>query len=154
MKIKELIGDNIVKIGLEATTKTGVIDELVQLLYKDGRISEIEGFKAEIIKREEIGSTGIGFGVAIPHAKTEYVVKPSLAFGLSVDGVDYDSMDGEPAHIVFMIAAPAEGANLHLQTLAKLSRKLIYDDFRDQLKNIKSKNELLKVLETIDEEEN
>jgi len=150
MKIKELIAKEITTLNLQATTKETVIDELVELLYKSGRITEVEGFKNEIIKREELGSTGVGFGVAIPHAKTEYVDTPSLAFGLSHKGVDYDSLDGEKAHIFFMIAAPASGANLHLQTLAKLSRKLIHDDFRDALRNVKTQEELQNILESID----
>lgn len=150
MKIKELIAEEITTLNLQATTKEKVIDELVNLLYKSGRITEVEGFKNEIFKREELGSTGVGFGVAIPHAKTEYVSTPSLAFGLSHEGVDYESLDGKKAHIFFMIAAPASGANLHLQTLAKLSRKLISEDFRESLKNVKTQEELQNILESID----
>ena len=150
MKIKELIAKGITELNVQATTKEEVIDELVELLYKTERITEKEGFKTEILKREELGSTGVGFGVAIPHAKTEFVRTPSLAFGLSHKGVDYDSLDGENAHIFFMIAAPASGANLHLQTLAKLSRKLISDEFRDSLRNVTTYEELEEILESID----
>jgi fructose-specific phosphotransferase system IIA component len=153
MKIKELVGENIVSLSLQATTKKDVIDELVDLLAKDNRISDVEEFTKEIHKREDLGSTGIGFGVAIPHAKIEVVNQPSLVFGLSHDGIDYDSLDGEKAHIFFMIAAPATGANLHLQTLAKLSRKLIHAEFRDKLRKVTSKEELMEVLNSIDEEE-
>lgn len=153
MKIKELVSEKITSLDLQAETKESVIDELVDLLYRDNRITDKSKFKEEILKREELGSTGIGFKVAIPHAKTEYVKQPSLAFGLSNKGVDYDSLDGDKAHIFFMIAAPAEGANLHLQTLAKLSRKLIHKEFREALLNVTSNEELMNILNSIDKEE-
>jgi fructose-specific phosphotransferase system IIA component len=152
MKISELIGNEIVTLDIKAKTKDDVINELVDLLYKDNRISEVEGFRQEILKRESLGSTGIGYGVAIPHAKTEFVIKPSLVFGLSEEGVEYDSLDGKVAHIFFMIAAPKEGANLHLQTLAKLSRKLVHKEFRESLKTVQTKEELLNILKIIDKE--
>lgn len=150
MNISELIGKEIIELNLTSTNKTDVITELVELLHKDQRISNKTEFKKEIIAREDLGSTGIGFGIAIPHAKTKYVIKPSLVFGYSEKGIDYNSMDNENAHIFFMIAAPKDGANLHLQVLAKLSRKLMHKDFRESLMNIDNVDSLIAILETID----
>ncbi len=150
MKISELLNDKIVKLHLISNTKNDVIDELVDLLYKDDRISCEVGFKEAILKREEHMTTGIGFGIAIPHAKTEYVKKPSLAFGLSKEGIDYESLDGTLSHLFFMIAAPEGEADLHLKTLQKLSRKLMDEDFRASLLTVEDNDELLKILESID----
>lgn len=153
MKITELINENLICLDLVSTTKQTVIVELATLLLNEGRITEIPGFVKEIEAREELGSTGFGYSTAIPHAKTSYVVKPSLVFARSNAGLDYDSLDGEPTNIFFMIAAPAEGANLHLQILAKLSRNLIYDEFRDSLQKAKTKEEILAILKNIDKGE-
>lgn len=153
MKITELMTQDIMCLNLTSSSKKEVIKELSEMLYKEDKISNLEEFVKEIEAREDLSTTGVGYGVAIPHAKTKYVKEPSLAFGKSKQGIDYDSMDGEDAHIFFMIAAPADGANLHLQTLAKLSRKLIDEDFRDSLKEATSKKEVLDILSIIDKEE-
>jgi fructose-specific phosphotransferase system IIA component len=153
MKIEELVSPEIISLDLTSTTKIEVIDELVHLLFHADRISEIAGFKEEILKREQLGSTGIGFKVVIPHAKTKYVKKPSLVFAISGNGIDYDSFDGEKAHIFFMIAAPDGGENLHLQTLAKLSRKLMHEEFRTSLLEVKNIEEVMDILSSIDKEE-
>ena len=153
MKISELIDVNIINLDMKATTKNEVIAELAQMLKDDERIENLDAFIEEIKKREALSSTGVGFGVAIPHAKTELVLKPSLAFGRVKEGLDYDSLDGEDADLFFMIAAPSGGENLHLKTLAKLSRNLIHESFRDGIREAKTKEELLKHLNKIDEEE-
>jgi fructose-specific phosphotransferase system IIA component len=153
MKISELINLNVISLELNAETKDGVIYELADILHKDYRIENLKEFINELNKREELGSTGIGFGIAIPHAKTKYVVTPSLAFGKSSKGVDYESLDGELAHIFFMIAMPEGGSNLHLKALSLLSRSLIHEEFRQALLNAKTKQEVLDILKTIDKEE-
>lgn len=153
MKITELMTEDIMTLDLEATTKKEVIVELSQLLYDAGKVSDLDKFIGEIESREGLSTTGVGYGIAIPHAKTKFVKTPALAFGKSEKGIDFASMDDEDAHIFFMIAAPADGANLHLQTLAKLSRSLIDEHFRNDLKAAKTKEDVLKVLSKIDKEE-
>jgi fructose-specific phosphotransferase system IIA component len=153
MKIRELINLNLISLDLNAETKDGVIFELADNLHKDYRIENLKEFINEINKREELGSTGIGFGIAIPHAKSKYVMMPSLAFGRSLKGIDYESLDGELASIFFMIAMPENGSNLHLKALSLLSRSLIHEEFRQSLLNAKSKQEVLDILKTIDKEE-
>lgn len=153
MKIKELISEDIVILDVQSSSKTDVIKELATLLFEANRITNLDGFIEEIEKREALGSTGVGFGIAIPHAKTALVKQPSLAFGRRSTGLDYNSLDGEPTDLFFMIAAPEGGENLHLKTLAKLSRGLMDDDFRASLRKVKTKKEFIKTLSQIDKED-
>jgi PTS system fructose-specific IIC component len=146
MKITELLLEDTMKLDLEATTKEEVIDELIQLLKDAGRITKVKRFKNEILAREKLSSTGVGDGVAIPHAKDKSVVEPTLAFGISKKGLDYESMDDKPAHIFFMIAAPHKGHDLHLEALSKLARMLIHEDFREGLLQAKTKEEIIQLI--------
>lgn len=106
MDIRSLLMKDIMIMDLKATTKSEVIDEMVHNYYEHGIIDDEDLYKKDIIKREEEGSTGMGDGIAIPHAHDAAVKKPAVQFARSVAGVDYDSMDGQPAHLFFMIAAP------------------------------------------------
>lgn len=153
MKIQELINKDLITLNLESTDKQSVIRELAKYLEHDGRIDDLEAFIDAINAREEQGSTGVGFGVAIPHAKTKHVKKPGLVFGLSSTPVNYESHEEDEADLFFMIAAPEGGENLHLQTLAKLSRKLIDENFREDLRAAKSKDDVLSALSQIDGKE-
>ena len=134
MDIRSLLMKDIMIMDLKATTKSEVIDEMVHNYYKHGIIDDEDLYKKDIIKREEEGSTGMGDGIAIPHAHDAAVKKPAVQFARSVAGVDYDSMDGQPAHLFFMIAAPEGGDNTHLQTLAALSQVLMNPDVVTALK--------------------
>ncbi|MBC2581735.1 PTS fructose transporter subunit IIABC [Clostridium sp. DJ247] len=150
MKITELLKKDTIIVNLKSTTKSEVIDELVNKLDSAGRLNDKEEYKKAILKREEQFSTGIGDGIAIPHAKTAAVKTPALAFGLSKEGIDYDSLDGNNAYIFFMIAA-SEGAHSdHLDTLSRLSSMLMNENFRKDLMNSKTEDE---VLDLIDKEE-
>lgn len=151
MKITELLKKDTIIANLKSSTKSEVIDELVNKLHGAGRLNDKEEYKKAILKREEQFSTGIGDGIAIPHAKTAAVKTPALAFGLSKEGIDYDSLDGNNAYIFFMIAASEGAHNDHLDTLSRLSSMLINEDFRKKLMNVNTENE---VLELIDKEEN
>lgn len=113
MKITDLLKLDTIIINLQSVTKQEVIDELSGKLAEADRLNDVDGFKAAILKREEQSTTGIGEGIAIPHAKTNAVKIPAICFGKSVSGVDYESLDGQPAHLFFMIAA-SEGANASL----------------------------------------
>lgn len=125
MDIRDLLMTDIMIMDLDASTKAEVIDEMVHNLYEHGIIDNEEVYKKDILKREAEGSTGMGDGIAIPHAHDEAVKKPAVMFAHSVKGVDYQSMDGQPAHLFFMIAAPEGGDNTHLKALAALSQVLL-----------------------------
>lgn len=134
MDIRSLLMKDIMIMDLKATTKSEVIDEMVHNYYEHGIIDDEDLYNKDIIKREEEGSTGMGDGIAIPHAHDAAVKKPAVQFARSVAGVDYDSMDGQPAHLFFMIAAPEGGDNTHLQALAALSQVLMNPDVVTALK--------------------
>jgi len=140
---------NTINLEIKANSKDEVINEMIDLLSSDHILNDKEMYKKAIYKREEMSTTGIGFGIAIPHAKTSAVNKPRVAFGLSKEGVDYESEDGEKVNLIFMIAVSDTDNNLHVQALAKLSRKLINPVFRNNLMQCKSKKEVLELLEAI-----
>lgn len=133
MKINDLLQKNLMIMDLQATDKQSAIEEMVQRLYEEKIISNIEEFKAGILAREAQTSTGLGDGVAMPHAKNAAVLQPAVLFAKSPRGLDYEALDGQPTSLFFMIAAP-EGANdTHLQALAALSGRLIDADFLTKL---------------------
>ncbi|MFP4287410.1 MAG: PTS sugar transporter subunit IIA [Candidatus Izemoplasmataceae bacterium] len=153
MKVNELIKEELVLMHLNASTKVEVIKELAMALKDEDRINDLDEFVKAVMDRESLSSTGVGYGIAIPHAKTKAVKVPSLVFGRHEKGIDYDSLDGEPSDLFFLIAAPLGGENLHLQTLAKLSRKLMDETFRDSLRSASSIESILKTIQKIDKEE-
>ncbi|RKD21408.1 PTS system, fructose-specific IIC component [Caminicella sporogenes DSM 14501] len=146
MRITELLRKDTIILNLKAATKNEVIDELIDKLEKAGKLNNKEEFKKAILKREEQFSTGVGDGIAIPHAKTNAVKIPAIAFGYSKAGIDYDSLDGKPAHLFFMIAGKENGNDEHLETLSRLSAMLMNEDFRNKIMNIKTENELLEII--------
>ena len=143
MKITELLSTNAMILDLQATSKKEAIDEMVQKLYDSGRINNIEMFKEGILNREAQTSTGLGDGIAMPHAKNKAVVKPTVLFAKSSQGVNYEALDGQPVYLFFMIAAP-EGANdTHLQALAALSGLLMDASFTQKLRTVKTPEEVI-----------
>ncbi|WP_226677199.1 PTS fructose transporter subunit IIABC [Rossellomorea aquimaris] len=153
MRITELLTEETIQLNLSSQTKDGVIDDLVSVLDKSGKLQDRKEFKKAILNREAQSTTGIGEGIAIPHAKTSAVKSPAIAFGKSEDGVDYESLDGAPAHLFFMIAA-TEGANqTHLEALSRLSSMLMDMDVRQALLKAKSKEEILEIINRHDGEE-
>lgn len=143
MKISELLTADGMILSLHATKKEAAIDEMVHRLYQIGRINNEEKFKQGILNRESQTSTGLGDGIAIPHAKNEAVIQPTVLFARSQSGVDYASLDGQPVFLFFMIAAPEEANNTHLQALAALSSLLIDPAFIAKLKTAETPNEVL-----------
>ncbi|WP_374054716.1 fructose-specific PTS transporter subunit EIIC [Rossellomorea sp. FM04394] len=153
MRITELLTKDTIQINITSTSKTGVIDELVTVLDKSGKLEDPKEFKQAILNREAQSTTGIGEGIAIPHAKTSAVKAPAIAFGKSAQGVDYESLDGAPAHLFFMIAA-TEGANqTHLEALSRLSSMLMDGDVRKSLLNATTKEEVLEIINVHDQED-
>lgn len=151
MRITDLIKQDTIILDLKSTSKSQVIDELVGKLHKAGRLNDKEQYKKAILAREEQSTTGIGEGIAIPHAKTSAVKVPSIAFGRSLNGVDYESLDGQPANLFFMIAASEGAHNDHLETLSRLSTFLMDEKFRENMLKANSKEEILAI---IDKKEN
>lgn len=151
MKITELLKRDTVIMNLTASNKEAVIDELVEKLNGANRLNSKMEFKEAILKRESQSTTGIGEGIAIPHAKTKAVKQPAICFGRSVSGINYESLDGQPAHLFFMIAASEGANNTHLETLSRLSTLLMDEGFRKQLLEAKDEEELLRLF---DEKEN
>ncbi|EGQ2794546.1 PTS transporter subunit EIIA [Staphylococcus pseudintermedius] len=152
MRITELLTKETIAMDLSATTKDSVIDELAQQLNQAGKLNQLDDYIAAIHKREQQSSTGIGEGIAIPHAKVEAVKTPAIAFGKSKAGVDYDSLDMQPAHLFFMIAAPATGAQTHLDALAKLSSVLMDENVRQALLEADSPEAVLAIINKADDE--
>lgn len=153
MKITDLMIKEVMIMDLKATTKAEAIDELIASLNKSGRINDPELFKEAIYKREEQSSTGIGGGIAMPHAKTKAVNEPTVVFAKSKAGIDFDSLDGAPAHVFFMIAAPEGAGNTHLRTLAALSKLLIDADFIEQLMNTNTPEEVTALFDAKQQDE-
>lgn len=153
MRITELLTKDTINMNVRASSKDAVITELVDGLFGAGKISEKDGFEAAIHRRESQSTTGVGDGIAIPHAQTTEVLEPAIMFGRSQEGIDYDSMDAQPAYLFFMIAAPEGQATTHLDALAKLSTILMNDDARKQLMNASSKEEIIETIDAFDESE-
>lgn len=142
MKITDLMIQETMIMDLKAVTKEAAIDELIASLAASGRINDPVLFKEMILKREAESSTGIGGGIAMPHAKTKAVNEPTVVFAKSRQGVDFEALDGEAAYVFFMIAAPEGAGNTHLRTLAALSRLLIDAEFIGQLMDAKTPEEV------------
>ncbi|WP_054957876.1 PTS fructose transporter subunit IIABC [Paenibacillus dakarensis] len=142
MRITDLMIKDIMIMDLKATTKDEAINELIESLSKSGRINDPKLFKEAIYNREAQSSTGIGGGIAMPHAKTKAVNEPTVVFAKSKAGIDYDAIDDAPAHVFFMIAAPEGAGNTHLRTLAALSKLLIDTEFIEQLMNTTTPDEV------------
>lgn len=153
MKITKLLTSETMNLSLVSDTKDAVIEELVDVLHKAGRLSDREIFKEAILQREAQSTTGVGDGIAIPHAKTSAVKQPTIAFGKSINGVDYDSFDGQPAHLFFMIAVPDGENNTHLEALARLSSMLMKEEVRKQLIEATTQEEVLQIINNHDQED-
>ena len=150
MKITDLITTLTIDTSASATSKEDVLKQAVKLISKSGCILDVDKYQEGVFKREEESTTGIGEGIAIPHCKSDVVTKPAVAAMVLKDGVDFDSLDGEKVHLLFLIAAPNSSDNVHLDVLSRLSQMLLDEDFKNKLMKAKTKKEFLKV---IDEEE-
>ena len=147
MKIVDLLKKASIELDGAVNTKDETIDRMVELMAAGGNIADIDAYRAGVYKREEEGTTGIGEGIAIPHAKTNAVKAPGLAAMVVRDGVDYDSLDGQPVHLIFLIAAPDTEDNVHLEVLSRLSMLLMDDSFREHLRKAGSADEFLEVID-------
>ena len=152
MRITELLDKRSIRIDGAPKSKNEALDQMVELMAKSGKINDLEAYRQEVYRREEEGTTGVGEGIAIPHGKGAFVDKPGLAAMVVKDGVDYDSLDGEPVHLIFLIAAPNTKDNVHLDVLSKLSVLLMDEDFSRALQNAKNPEEFMKIVDEADQE--
>ncbi|MBP9518699.1 MAG: PTS sugar transporter subunit IIA [Fervidobacterium sp.] len=147
MDVRTLFSPSRMTFDLQGQTKESVLDELIELLYNDGKLTDKDSFKKAVLKREEEFSTGIGMGIAIPHGKDSSVTEPCVTFGLSKKGVDFASMDNQPAYLFFLISVPESADNTHLDLLSFISRKLIHEEVRNKLLSAKSYEDVVSAFE-------
>ena len=151
MKIQDLLRKDVMLLDLQATEKTAVIEEMIKSLVDHGYVTDFETFKEGILAREALTSTGLGEGIAMPHSKNSAVKEATVLFAKSNKGVDYESLDGQPTDLFFMIAAP-EGANdTHLAALAELSQYLMKDGFADKLRQVTSPDQVIELFDQASE---
>ncbi len=153
MKLMDFLSEQSIAADIKSTKKEDVLRELVDLLINSGELDK--SFRSKVIdgllERESLGSTAIGQGIAIPHAKTDCVSKLVGAFALSKKGIDFDSLDGEPVYIFFLLLAAQDSAGPHLKALARISRLFKDKYFRDNLRNCTNEKDIIKVISQEDE---
>ena len=152
MKITDLLNKKSIAINPKVNSKNDAINKLVDLMDASGNLNDKNEYKKAVLAREELSTTGIGDGIAIPHAKTKAVKNAGLAAMIVNDGVDYDSLDGNPAKIFFLIGAPDGENNVHLEVLARLSTMLMDEKFRNALENSKTPEEFVKLIDEFENE--
>ena len=152
MKITELLDRRSILLNGAPASKKDALDQMIALMVKSGKIRDEEAYRQEVYRREEEGTTGIGEGIAIPHGKCDAVIKPGLAAMVIPNGVHFDSLDGQPVHLIFLIAAPNTKDNIHLDVLSKLSMLLMDEKFAENLKNAKTVDEFLEIVDHADQE--
>lgn len=152
MKITDLLKKDSIDLNVEASNKEEVLKKAVELMNKNGNITDKDKYLELVMKREEEGSTGIGEEIAIPHGKGDSISAPGLAAMVIPNGVDFESLDGKPVKLLFLIAAPNTKDNVHLEVLSRLSTLLMDEKFRKELLNAKSKEEFLKIIDQAEKE--
>lgn len=151
MRITDLLDKRSISLDAAPADKKATLDMAVELMAKSGKLMDVEQYRAQVYAREEESTTGIGEGIAIPHGKCDAVKTPGLAAMVIKNGVDYDSLDGEPVTLLFLIAAPDTKDNVHLDVLSKLSVMLMDENFTTSLRNAKSVEEFLQIIDAADE---
>ena len=152
MKITDLISKDAIDLNVNVTTKKELIKKAVELMQKNGNINNIDEYEKLVIKREEEGSTGIGEGIAIPHGKGDSVSKPGISAMVIPNGADFEALDEKNVNLLFLIAAPNNKENIHLEVLSRLSTLLMDKKFREKLLNAKSKDEFLNIINDAENE--
>lgn len=143
----QVINEKLVDLALEADSKMTAINVLAERINQEGRLHDYAGYVESVIERENLTTTGIGFGIAIPHGKSPYVKETTVAFGRLTDKVDWQSLDGENVGLVFLLAVPEEcQGDQHLKIIAGLSRKLVHQEFRDTLQHAANDQEIVNLL--------
>ena len=153
MRITDLLDARSILLNASPKSKNEALDQIVDLMVKSEKINDKEAYRKQVYAREEESTTGIGEGIAIPHGKCDAVTKPGLAAMVVKDGVDIDSLDGEPVTLVFLIAAPNTEDNIHLDVLSKLSVLLMNEEFTEALRNAETVEEFMGIINDADEKE-
>lgn len=151
MKISEILDKRAIKIGLHAVTKEDSLKELVGILAQVEDIGDQKAIVKALLERENLGSTGIGQGIAIPHGKTDRVKRLVAVLGVSKHGVNFDALDGEPVYIFFLLVAPKDSAGPHLKALAQISRLLRDSYFCEQIRKCKTEEEIYSLIKQEEE---
>jgi len=146
LNISGLIGEELIIDELKGRTKLEVLQEFSALLFKNGKIDDKEGLTRVLAAREALGSTGIGDSVAIPHGKLRGIKGLIMAFGRSLNGVEYDSLDGEPARLFFLVIAPEDAPGEHLKALARISRLMKKKEFRESLLRARDRKDIRRII--------
>lgn len=152
MRITDLLDKRSISLNGAPKSKEEALDQVVALMAKSGKINDAEAYRKQVYAREEESTTGIGEGIAIPHGKCDAVDRPGLAAMVVKDGVDFDALDGEPVTLIFLIAAPNTKDNVHLDVLSKLSVLMMDEAFSDSLRNARSVDEFLEIIDKADDE--
>ena len=153
MRMTDLLDARSILLDASPKSKSEALDQIVDLMVKSEKINDKEAYRKQVYAREEESTTGIGEGIAIPHGKCDAVTKPGLAAMVVKDGVDFDSLDGEPVTLMFLIAAPNTEDNIHLDVLSKLSVLLMNEEFTESLRNAKTVEEFMNIINDADEKE-
>ena len=153
MRITDLLDKNSINLNASPQNKKEALDQAVELMARSGKINDVEAYRKQVYAREEESTTGVGEGIAIPHGKCSAVNAPGLSAMVIKDGVDFDSLDGEPVNILFLIAAPDTEDNVHMDVLSKLSVLLMDEEFVDSLKKARDVDEFLSLIDKADKEE-
>lgn len=154
MMITDFLKEDCIVINMKSREKKGALSELLKLLETNNYIKDSNEILETILEREKLGSTGIGQGIAVPHAKTDQIENLVGAVGISNSGISFDSLDGEPVNVIFLIIAPTKSIGLHLKALAKIARLLKNRTFRNALRNAKTPSEVLQIIKEDDEKPN
>ena len=152
MRINELLSKQAIDLNVSVSSKMEAIDYMTGLMERAGNLYDREGYKQGVLAREEEGTTGIGEGIAIPHSRCAAVKKAGLAAMIVKDGVDYEALDDEPVELIFMIAAPEGGGNVHIDALSRLSTMLMDEDFKNTLLTAKTPDEFIQIIDEKDDE--
>jgi len=147
MKLTKLINPSLIQLELDSDNKSQALEELVDLMVEQDKVSDRDTFLKAVMAREGICTTGIGRGIAIPHSRNSAISEVAVALGRSTTGIDFEALDDEPVHLVFLLAAPMNSGAVYLKALARLSRLLRHPDFRECLINAKSKEDILQIIE-------
>jgi fructose-specific phosphotransferase system IIA component len=148
--MNNIINKQLISLELEGSSKEDVIRGLSHLIDQEGRLENLEEYIQEVLHREGLSTTGVGFGIAIPHGKCKAVKHPAIALGRLKNAIDWASLDGSAVHTIFLLAVPEDAAsNIHLKILASLSRKLMNEEFREQLFTTTCKESLMELLENL-----
>lgn len=150
MKLSKFCDENLISFDLKSTAKNAIIEELVDLAANSPLVKDHDELLRDIIHRENMVTTGIGYGVAFPHAKTKATKGIVIAFGRSQKGIDFDAMDKKPVHVFFLIAAPEDAIGAHLNVMARLSYIMKSEENRQKLMTVNSPGDLLSILDSVE----